>query len=428
MKKIIFCLLIAPLLLMSACGPISKPKGVVYAQSQLTRDLDPQLDVDSLKTLSASNTAFAFNFYDQVRDSDGNIIFSPLSLSVALSMALAGARGDTRQEMLDTMSIQGLGDETSPAFNALLLAIEGSQQDLEGEDEVSTFQLNIANSSWGQSGFEFNPDFLDTLALYYGAGIYQVDFSQDPEAARQAINAWVEDETNDKIKNLIPEGAIEALTRLVLANAIYFKGGWMYPFIENGTQPAPFTLLDGSQWTVDMMRLDEKDLKYIRVEDYQAVQLPYKSRDFSMLLVLPDEGTYKGVEGEFNSEMLSTIVDSMQYVPVKLSMPKFDFETALNANDILKSMGMIEAFIPDGADFSGMTTEAPLYISDVVHKATITVDEQGTEAAAATAIIMSTTSMPISDPIDMVLDHPFMFAIMHEPTGTILFLGRVVQP
>ena len=428
MKKIIFCLLITPLLFTSACGPVTKPKGVVYAQSQLTRDLDPKLDLDSLSTLSASNTAFAFSFYDQVRDTDGNIIFSPLSLSLALSMALAGARGDTRQEMLDAMSLQSLGDETSPAFNALLLAIEGSQQDLEGEDEVSTFQLNIANSSWGQSGFEFNPDFLDTLALYYGAGMYQVDFSQDPEAARQAINAWVEDETNDKIKDLIPQGAIKTLTRLVLANAIYFKGGWMYPFIENGTKTKPFTLLDGSKITVDMMRLGENDLKYIKGENFQAATLPYKSRDFSMLLILPNEGAFKEVEGLLGAEMLSTIMDGMHYVPVNLRMPKFDFETALNANDVLGSMGMVQAFIPDVADFSGMTTEDPLYISDVVHKATITVDEQGTEAAAATAIIMATKSMPVADPIELVLDRPFMFAIMHEPTGTILFLGRVVQP
>lgn len=428
MNKIIFCLLITPLLLTSACGPVTKPKGVVYAQSQLTRDLDPKLDPASLEALSASNTAFAFSFYDQVRDSDGNIIFSPLSLSLALSMALAGAKGDTRQEMLSALSLQSLGDESSPAFNALLLAIEGSQQDLEGEDEESTFQLNIANSSWGQSGFEFNPDFLDTLALYYGAGIYQVDFSQDPEGSRQAINAWVEDETNDKIKNLIPQGAIKALTRLVLANAIYFKGGWMHPFLENGTKVAPFTPLDGSQVSVNMMRLGEKDLKYVKGEGFQAVQLPYKSRDFSMLLILPDEGAYKGAEGEFGPEMLSTIVDGMQYVPVNLRLPKFDFETTLNANDVLGSMGMVQAFIPDVADFSGMTTEDPLYISDVVHKATITVDEQGTEAAAATAIIMATKSMPISDPIELVFDRPFMFAIMHEPTGTILFLGRVVQP
>ena len=428
MKKIIFSLLITPLLFTSACGPISKPKGVVYAQSELTRELEPKLDLDSLKSLSTSNATFAFNFYDQVRDSEGNLIFSPLSLSVALSMALAGAKGDTRQEMLDAMSLQSLGDESSPTFNALLLALEGSQQELEGEDEASTFQLNIANSSWGQSGFEFTPDFLDTLALHYGAGMYQVDFSQDPEAARKAINAWVEDETNDKIKNLIPEGAIKALTRLVLANAIYFKGGWMHTFMENGTKDAPFTLLDGSRTTVDMMRMAEEDLRYIKAENFQAVTLPYKSRDFSMLLVLPNEGDFKAVEGELVAEMLSTIMEGMQYLPVNLRMPKFDFETALNANEVLESMGMVQAFIPDVANFSGMTTEDPLYISDVVHKATITVDEQGTEAAAATAIIMATKSMPISDPIDLVLDRPFLFAIMHEPTGTILFLGRVVQP
>jgi serpin B len=202
----------------------------------------------------------------------------------------------------------------------------------------------------------------------------------------------------------------------------------MYPFIENGTKTEPFTVLDGSKITVDMMRLGENDLKYINGENFQAATLPYKSRDFSMLLILPNEGAFKEVEGLLGAEMLSTIMDGMHYVPVNLRMPKFDFETALNANDVLGSMGMVQAFIPDVADFSGMTTEDPLYISDVVHKATITVDEQGTEAAAATAIIMATKSMPVADPIELVLDRPFMFAIMHEPTGTILFLGRVVQP
>jgi serpin B len=427
MKKIIFCLLITPLLFTSACGPVTKPKGVVYAQSQLTRNLDPKLDLATINALSASNTAFAFSFYNQVRDSEGNIIFSPFSLSLALSMALAGAEGNTRQEMLKALSLDELA-EVDPAFNALLLAIEGSQQELQGEDEESTFQLNIANSSWGQSGFGFEQAYLDVLASQYGAGIYQVDFSSDPEAAREAINDWVEGETNDKIKDLIPKGAIKTLTRLVLANAIYFKGGWMHPFMENGTKDTPFTLLDGSKIDVEMMRMAEEDLRYAAQGDYQAVFLPYKSGDFSMLLILPDEGEFAVVEAELGVDMMTAIKEGMQFVPVNLRMPKFDFETAINANDVLQQLGMIEAFIPDGADFSGITMEDPLYISDVVHKATITVDEQGTEAAAATAVIMATKSMPISDPINLVFDRPFMYAIMHEPTGTILFLGRVVQP
>jgi serpin B len=400
---------------------------VVYAQSQLTRNLDPKLDLATINALSASNTAFAFSFYNQVRDSEGNIIFSPFSLSLALSMALAGAEGNTRQEMLKALSLDDLA-EVDPAFNALLLAIESSQQELQGEDEESTFQLNIANSSWGQSGFGFEQAYLDVLASQYGAGIYQVDFSSDPEAAREAINDWVEGETNDKIKDLIPKGAIKTLTRLVLANAIYFKGGWMHPFMENGTKDTPFTLLDGSKIDVEMMRMAEEALRYAAQGDYQAVFLPYKSGDFSMLLILPDEGEFAVVEAELGVDMMTAIKEGMQFVPVNLRMPKFDFETAINANDVLQQLGMIEAFIPDGADFSGITMKDPLYISDVVHKATITVDEQGTEAAAATAVIMATKSMPVSDPINLVFDRPFMFAIMHEPTGTILFLGRVVQP
>ena len=427
MEKYWFSLLFIPILLVTACVPDPQHKSVGLAKSNLPRELVPNVTETQVSDLAQANSVFAFDFYAQIKDEYENIIFSPFSLSLALSMALAGAEGNTRQEMLKALSLDELA-EVDPAFNALLLAIESSQQELQGEDEESTFQLNIANSSWGQSGFGFEQAYLDVLASQYGAGIYQVDFSSDPEAAREAINDWVVGETNDKIKDLIPKGAIKTLTRLVLANAIYFKGGWMHPFMENGTKDTPFTLLDGSKIDVEMMRMAEEDLRYAAQGDYQAVFLPYKSGDFSMLLILPDEGEFAVVEAELGVDMMTAIKEGMQFVPVNLRMPKFDFETAINANDVLQQLGMIEAFIPDGADFSGITMEDPLYISDVVHKATITVDEQGTEAAAATAVIMATKSMPISDPINLVFDRPFMYAIMHEPTGTILFLGRVVQP
>jgi len=426
LKKSFTFLFITPIICISACGPVTNPNNVFFAQSDLVRDLEPVVNEAQMGDLAVANTEFAFNFFDQIRDSDGNLIFSPLSLSLALSMAMAGAEGDTRQEMVDALSLQNL-EEIDPAFNALLLKIESSEKALD-EESGTPFQLNIANSSWSQSGFEFKQPFLDTLAMNYGAGMYLADFSQDPEAARQAINDWVEDETEDKIKDLIPQGAIKPLTRLVLANAIYFNGAWLYPFQENGTQPAPFTLLDGTQVSVDMMKLSDKDLAYYRGENYQAVRLPYQSKDFSMLLVLPDEGIFEEVQSQLGSSVFPGLTGNFQYTPVNLRMPKFDFETALNANEVLKQLGMQLAFIADAADFSGMTDAADLYISDVVHKATITVDEFGTEAAAATAVIMVTKSMPISDPVSLILDRPFFFAIEHQPTGTILFLGRVVAP
>lgn len=427
MDKFWFSLFFIPILLVTACVPGPQHKSVGLAKSDLPRELVPNVSENQVVQLARANSAFAFDLYSQIKGDYENIIFSPFSLSLALSMALAGAEGNTREEMINALSLQNL-EEIDPAFNAMLLAIESSQQELQGEDEQSTFQFNIANSSWGQAGFGFEQDYLDVLASQYGAGIYQVDFAGDPEAARQAINDWVEDETNDKIKDLIPQGAIKNLTRLVLANAIYFKGGWMYPFMENGTKDAPFTLLDGSTVDVEMMRMAEEDLRYAAQGNYQAVFLPYKSGDFSMLLILPHEGDFVEVEAGLGIDMMNAIKEGVQYTPVNLRMPKFDFETALIANDVLQQLGMIEAFIPDGADFSGITREDPLYISDVVHKATITVDEQGTEAAAATAVIMATKSMPINDPVELVFDRPFMFAIMHEPSGSILFLGRVVSP
>lgn len=427
MKKFWFSLLFIPILLITACVPDPQHASFSLAKSSLARELSPDVSDAQIAALARANSTFAFDVYSLVRGDYENIVFSPFSLSLALGMALAGAEGNTRQEMLEALSLDDLA-EIDPAFNALLLALENSQQELKDEDEQSTFQLNIANSAWGQSGFDISQAYLDILASQYGAGIYQVDYSTDHEAARQLINDWVEDETKDKIKDLIPQGALIPLTRLVLANAIYFKGGWMHPFLEDGTRDASFTLLDGSETTVDMMRMAEEDLAYAAGDDYQAIFLPYKSRDFAMLLILPGEGEFSGVEAKLDADMLAGLVEEMQYLPVRLRMPKFDFETSISANDVLQQLGMIEAFIPDGADFSGITTEDPLYISDVIHKATITVDEEGTEAAAATAIILATKSMPVNDPIDLVFNRPFIYAIMHQPTGTLLFLGRVVNP
>ncbi len=432
MKTIFVCMLLIPLLMASACSPVpvnnTNNKSVVYAQSELERDTEPLVDPSQVEALVAGNTAFALNFYDEINDVDGNLIFSPFSLSLALSMTLAGAEADTWAEMLDALSLQAFGDEGHPAFNALLLAIEASQAELHDESEGDTFQLNIANSTWGQSGFDFNQAFLDTLALQYGAGIYTVDFKNEPEVARQAINAWVADETEEKIPDLIPQGAIDTLTRLVLANAIYFNGSWLYPFEENDTTPAPFTLLDGSQTDVEMMHLPEERLGYMRQDNFQVVRLPYLSQDFSMILFVPDEGAFEAVENALSSEELSGILDGMRSVPVDLKMPKFNFESSVSAPNPLKRLGMLSAFDPDLADFSGINAEQDLFISDVVHEATITVDEHGTEAAAATAVIMSLTSAPIDEPISLVIDRPFIFAIQHQPSGTILFLGRVVQP
>jgi len=406
-------------------GVPSKP-GI--QMSSLQRDLALEVTDAQIQALAEGNTAFALDFYNQIRGEDGNIVYSPFSISVALAMTMAGSVGTTETAMMEALRMSLPVDVVYPAYDALLLAIQNSEASGSEDMEGSPFSLNIANSIWGQSGFSFKEPFLNTLAQYFGAGIYTVDYVQAPEAARETINAWVEDETMDKIKNLIPEGAIDQLTRLVLTNAIYFNGSWYYPFDEAGTTAMPFNLPDGTQTDVDMMALTGEHLMYATGDGYQVVQLPYMSNDFAMTLIVPDLGNFDTVEGDLTAEAYAEMIQGLEYKLVDLQMPKYDFESNINANDVLIALGMGEAFNPGLADFSGMTDEDKLFISDVLHKATITVDENGTEAAAATAVIMKVTAAMPEDALSLVLDRPFIFFIEHQPTGSILFMGRVVEP
>jgi len=429
MRNTIIILLLATLVL-AACSPFSPAEGeaVVFAQSEIARDSQPAVRPEDLQALSEANAAFAFNFYDQIKDKPGNLVFSPLSLSLALSMTMAGAQGTTLSEMQQALAVGDLGDAVHPGMNALLQALAASEAEEDRKAGGDPFQLNIANSTWSQADFEINPDFLDLLAQHYGAGVYQVDFAQDPEFARQAINNWVSEETAGKIPDLIGEGVLSPLTRLVLANAIYFNGSWYYPFYEEATEKADFTLLDGKLASVDMMQLGTEQLAYARAEDYQLLRLPYLSQDFGMLLIVPDEGVFAEVEAGLDAQRFLASQIDMHFSQVFLKMPKFDFESTTGASDPLKQMGMHSAFDPDQADFSAITGKPDLYITDVLHKATISVNEQGTEAAAATAVIMAPTSAFPDEPINLVIDRPFLFAIQHLPSNTILFMGRVLQP
>ncbi len=442
MKKILISLIFISLLSLSACNAIVDDGDNVnmdggdeesaieggYVKSNLARETSPQVDPAQVKALADANTDFALSFYDQIKNEDENIIFSPFSLSLALSMALAGAENVTESEMMDALQLTLSEDEVHPAYNALLLAIEASQEETQEGSEGSNFQLNIANSIWGQAGYDFKENFLDTLARNYGAGVYNVDYANNPEAAREDINNWIEEETQEKIKDLIPQGAIDTLTRMVLANAIYFNGSWLHPFEESATEQAPFNLLDGSQINVDMMSLSGQSLNYAQGEGYQTVQLPYLSQDFSMTLLIPDKDAFETFENNLSPENLDSVLNNLVYQPVDLKMPKFDFESTVNGKDPLNALGMVEAFDPEEADYAGITEAEILYITDVLHKATITVDEEGTEAAAATAVIFGTKSAMPEEPISLVIDRPFLFLIQHQPTGTILFMGHVMQP
>ncbi len=377
--------------------------------------------------LATGNNAFAFDLYHTIAaENEGNLFYSPLSISQALAMTYAGARGTTESEMAQTLHFTLSQAALHPAFAALNANFEErAQTELVPDDEAQRFQLTIANALWGQADFPFLPDFVQLLDKSYGAGLQLTDFVQAPEAARDDINQWVEDQTEDKIQDIVPEGAITPDTRLVLANAIYFHAGWQRTFSETATEDAPFTLLDGAQVTVPTMRQQEGFL-YQAGEGYQAVMLPYYGGQMGMMIVLPDEGAFEQVEASLTGDSFSAMVAAMSYQELWLFMPKFEFEFGLELADTLAAMGMPEAFT-DAADFSGMAEE-PLFISRILHKAFVGVDENGTEAAAATIVMMEATSAMPSEPLELRLDRPFIFTIYDNVTGTILFVGRVMNP
>jgi len=395
-------------------------------ESKLPREKITQLPAEGLGSLTSGNNTFALDLYQRLQDQSGNIFFSPYSISSALAMTYAGAEGDTAAEMAETLHFLMNQEKLHPSFNALDQYLASlADQDIP-EDQGDPFQLSIANAIWGQENFHFEEDFLNTLAKNYGAGLRLLDYIMEPEESRQVINDWISDQTREKIQDLIPQGAINSDTRLVLSNAIYFKATWLEPFEEIFTDAGIFTGLDDEKIPVTMMHGSDLNFLYYQGDNFQAFQMPYVGGEVSMLVILPDEGYYRDFESALSVETLDQIVDGMVYRPIRLTFPKFEFESEISLAQILADMGMPLAF-SDAADFSGMTGNKDLFISDVFHKAYVNVDEEGTEAAAATAVIMSVTSAP-ADPLEITVDRPFLFVIREHQTNTILFMGRVVSP
>jgi serpin B len=422
MNKVFLCLLMAALMLgLAACV---QPAAGEVIQSEKQRVTSPDVDEADLATLVEGNSTFAFDLYQAIRESDGNLFYSPYSISLALAMTYAGARGETAQQMADTLQFVLPQDRLHPAFNALDLELGRRGEGAEGKDGEG-FRLNIVNAIWGQKDYEFLSDFLDLLAENYGAGLRVLDFASAPEDARITINNWVSDQTEGRIEDLIPQGLINALTRLVLTNAIYFNAAWQYPFEEDMTEDGPFYLLDGGEVTVPMMRQTES-FGYAEGDGYQAVELLYDGGELSMVILLPQAGQFEAFEGSLDAQQVDEIIGSLEYRQVTLTMPKFEFESSFGLGETLSAMGMPVAF-SGAADFSGMTGNRDLFIADVVHKAFVSVDEAGTEAAAATAVVMELTAAP-ETPVEVTVNHPFIFLIHDIETGAILFIGRVVNP
>lgn len=416
-------MLILVLLGLTACAP-NRPAQAQVAQSDKPRVLSPAVAPSDLEELVAGNSAFAFDLYQAIRKEPGNLFYSPYSISVALAMTYAGARGETERQMAQVLHFALEQARLHPAFNALDQALASRGAGAKSKDG-QPFRLRVANSLWGQAGYTFLPAFLDTLAENYGAGLRLVDFKGAPEDARKAINKWVSDQTEGKIRDLIPHGAIDTLTRLVLANAIYFNAAWMHAFEKEATQDGPFYLLDGSQVAVPMMRQNER-FPYFAGKGVQAVELPYDGGEVSMVLLVPDRGAFSAFEEALSAQVVADILARMEYTSVNLAMPRFKYDATLSLADTLRAMGMPEAFSAN-ADFSGMDGTRNLAITDVFHKAFVAVDEAGTEAAAATAVVIGLTAMP-ARPVDLTVDRPFIFLIRDIQTGTILFVGRVLNP
>ncbi len=421
-------LVLAAGLLVSGCSPGGEPgASPEVVRSSVKRVSAPESAEGDLAQLVAGNNAFMLDLYQQLKDKPGNLFTSPYSISSALAMTFAGARGETEAQMASGLHFLLPQEKLHPAFNSLDQLLSSREEADLPEDSGDPFQLTIANAIWGQQDFQFEDAFLDTLARYYGAGLRLLDFQAQPEESRQVINEWVSQKTEEKIQDLIPQGAITKDIRLVLSNAIYFNASWMEPFQESLTEDGTFTTLDGEEVTVPMMSQDgPENYLYLDGEGYQVVELPYVGGEVAMLVILPDEGEFTAFEEGFSVAKYQEILDGLSSQSIALRMPKFEFESEFSLADTLSNMGMPLPF-SKAADFSGMTGGKDLYISDVFHKAFISVDEKGTEAAAATAVLMELTAMPAS-PIELEIDQPFLFLIRDRGTGAVLFLGRVVDP
>jgi len=377
--------------------------------------------------LVESNAAFGCDLYQVLRHREGNLLFSPYSISVALAMARAGGAGETASQM-DTVlhlspegAAQGhrdLAQQPKPR-----LVPEDTQAGAKG---VPAYQLNIANALWAQEDLPVRKRFLSVLKDDFGAPLARVDFRK-PGEARDQINAWVESRTRRRIMEIIPEGALGPDALLALVNAIYLKASWENPFKVGRTAEAPFTTSEGVEVTARFMHQTET-LRYAGMDDLQVLSLPYRDGRLSMVILLPRKKSgLEELEARLDPERLDGWLTALRPSQVHLALPRFEFESSLDLSGTLAEMGMRDAFDRERADFSNMT-EVQLFISLALHRAFVSVDEEGTEAAAATAVLMTRAMAPSELAVEFQADHPFLFFIQHRDTGAILFLGRVADP
>lgn len=373
--------------------------------------------------LSRASNAFAIDFYKHAGAQPGNLLFSSYSISAALAMTYAGASGDTAVQMQKTMH----WTEPAPRVASNFAAMDQLLNDAQKTDAI---QLSIANALWPQKGYGFRKDYLDLLGNTFKTSLHEADFAAQPEAERARINQWVEQQTKDRIKDLMPPGSIDPLTRLVLANAIYFKAKWQEPFQATATHPAPFYLAPGDSVGARLMK-KTGSFDFVAMPTFKVLAMPYQGGELSMVIVLPDEADgLPQLEKELSNAKLDEWLGFLRTKEVSVFLPKFKITFQLNLNETLSALGMPDAFDAHKADFTNMTGNRDLWISAVMHKAFVEVNEEGTEAAAATGTIMVTKSMAakrVEIPVFRA-DHPFLYMIRHNATGMILFFGRLSDP
>jgi serpin B len=381
---------------------------------------------DAVSSVVAGNNRFAFDLYRILANDSAsdNLFFSPYSISSALAITYEGARGTTAEEMGAVMHLPENDTLRREGFAGVNTGINSPD---------SGYTLRTANALWAEETYPFLPDYIGTAGRYYSANATNLDFISTPEDSRQTINRWVEEQTEEKIKDLLPAGSIDPMTRLVITNAIYFKGTWVKQFDPNETRDADFRVAPDETLRVQMMERTDEDAVYgyAQTDTLQVLSMPYaheSGEELSMLVILPKDENLTAAESALDKDTISELQASLASQRVKVYFPKFTLETEYGLPGTLAAMGMPTAFT-GAADFSGMDGTKNLFISDVVHKAFVDVNEEGTEAAAATGVVMNLASAPMEDDTPTFrADHPFVFLIQENETGNILFIGRVTNP
>ncbi|MGB9176036.1 MAG: serpin family protein [Methanoregula sp.] len=386
-------------------------------------------DADSTRAVADANNQFAFDLYSRLakdqKSTGSNIFFSPISLSSALAITYEGARGKTADEIRSVFYLPENDTSRREGFSGLNAGINSGDP---------SYSLRTANALWAEKTYPFLTEYVRTAERSYGAKTTNLDFKGHPEDSRVTINIWVENKTEDRIKDLIPAGIIDPMTRLVITNAIYFKGDWVKQFDKNKTADADFRIVPGKTVKVPMMQRTDEDAVYLYAEnkDLQMLSMAYEhttGKELSLVLLLPKADNLTTTEDSLSADTLSALQQSATFRRVMVYFPKYTLETKYSLPDTLGAMGMPTAFTGN-ADFSGMDGTKNLFIGDVIHQAFVDVNEEGTEAAAATAVVMRQNAPPANpEPVPVFrADHPFIFIIQDDETGAILFMGRLVNP